>query len=296
MRLAYFQLAGAMALVGANIPLAKAAIPFIPVFIFSLIRYGVSVAVLAPFIRSEPGGRFRDLSRSDWGYITLQALCGGLLYMVFMLYGLHYTSAMTAGIITSTVPLGVALLAVILLRERLKPRTAVALLFAMLGILVVNTASPRPGTAPWPLLGNLLVGCAVIAESLFVIFARRMAASLAPCRMAFAINAIGMIMVAPFAASDLVTFSPASVPWTIWLLPVIYALTSSVLALILWYRGLLTVPASEAAIFTSTFPISALVVSVLFLGEQPQWVHAAGLACVLAAIFIGARRGPVGVP
>ncbi|HKJ62835.1 MAG TPA: DMT family transporter [Hyphomicrobiales bacterium] len=289
MRLAYLQLAGAMALVGANIPVAKAAIPFIPVFIFSLIRYGVSVAVLAPFVAHEPGGRFSDMSRSDWGYITLQALCGGLLYMVFMLYGLQYTSAMTAGIITSTVPMGVALLALILLGEKFGPLTGAALILAMVGILAVNAASPRQDVAPWPLLGNALVGAAVIAESLFVIFARRMAASLAPCRMAVAINAIGLLMVAPFAVSDLVDFSPSSVPLEIWLLPVLYALTSSALALILWYRGLSVVPASKAAIFTSTFPISAVAVSIIFLGEQLQWAHGIGLACVLAAIFIGTR-------
>jgi drug/metabolite transporter (DMT)-like permease len=289
MRLAYLQLAAAMALVGANIPVAKAAVPFIPVFIFSLIRYGVSVAVLAPFIANEPGGRFRDMSRSDWGYITLQALCGGLLYMVFMLYGLQYTSAMTAGIITSTVPLGVALLALILLGERFGPLTGAALVLAMLGILVVNTASPAQDIAPWPLLGNALVGAAVVAESLFVIFARRMAASLAPCRMALALNAIGLIMVVPFAVRDLMDFSPSGVPLEIWLLPVFYALTSSALALILWYRGLSVVPASKAAIFTSTFPISAVAVAIIFLGEQLQWAHGIGLLCVLAAIFIGTR-------
>ncbi len=293
MQLAYFQLAGAMALVGANIPVAKAAVVFIPVFIFSLIRYGVSVAVLAPFIANEPGGRFSDLSRSDWGYVALQALCGGMLYMVFMLFGLQYTSAMTAGIITSTVPLGVAVLAFVLLGERFGSRTGFALILAVLGILAVNTASARPETAPWPLLGNLLVGGAVIAECLFVILARRMAASLSPCRMAFAINMIGMALVAPFAAGDLLVFSLASVPWPIWFLPVIYALTSSALALILWYRGLAVVPASKAAIFMSTFPVSAVVVSMIFLGEQPQWAHAAGLACVLAAILMGARAGRI---
>ena len=70
MRLAYLQLAAAMALVGANIPVAKAAVPFIPVFIFSLIRYSVSVVALAPFIANEAGGRFSDMSRSDWGCST----------------------------------------------------------------------------------------------------------------------------------------------------------------------------------------------------------------------------------
>lgn len=295
MQLAHLQLAAAMALVGANIAVAKAAVPFIPVFIFSLIRYGVSMAALAPFIAREPGGRFRELSRADWFYLFLQALCGGLLYMVLMLYGLRYTSAMSAGIITSTVPIGVALLAVVMLGERFGARTAVALTLAVLGILAVNTASPRADVAPAPLLGNMLMAGAVIAESLFVIFARRMVAVLSPYRMAFAINLIGFVLVAPFAAADFMRFSPAAVPWAIWLLPIFYALTSSVVALILWYRGLAKVPASEAAIFTSTFPISAVAVSFIFLGEQPQWPHAAGFACVLAAIYLG-TRGERAVP
>jgi drug/metabolite transporter (DMT)-like permease len=291
MKLGHWQLAAAMALVGANIAVAKAAVPFIPVFIFSLIRYGVSMAALAPFIAKEPGARFRDLTRADWLYLFLQALCGGLLYMVLMLYGLRYTSAMSAGIITSTVPVCVALLAVLLLGERFGARTAAALALAMIGILAVNTASPRSDTAPWPLLGNALMAAAVIAESLFVIFAKRMATALSPYRMAFAINLIGLMMVAPLAALDFTRFSPIEVSWEIWLLPVLYALTSSVLALILWYRGLAVVPASEAAIFTGTFPISALAVSILFLGEQPQWAHALGLICVLTALFLG-TRGP----
>lgn len=289
MRLAFLQLAGAMALVGANIPVAKAAVVFIPVFIFSMIRYAVSVAILLPFLKHEPGGRFADLTRPQWGLLVLQAISGGLFYMVCMLYGLKFTSAMTAGIITSTVPLMVALLAVLLLGEKLGARTVLALGLAVLGILAVNTASPRPEIASWPLLGNLLVGCAVIAESLFVIFARRMAGDLSPFRMAFIINAMGLILAAPFAAAEMISFSFRDLPLQVWLLPVFYALTSSVMALVLWYRGLAVVPASKAAIFTSTFPISAVAVSVAFLGEEPQLAHFAGLGCVVFAIAIGAR-------
>lgn len=290
MKLGHWQLAAAMALVGANIPIAKLAAPLIPVFIFSVIRYAVSIAALAPFLAGEQGPRLRDLGRRERIILVLQALCGGVLYMVLMLYGVRYTSAINAGIITSTVPVCVALLAVAMLGERFGSRTILSLILAVLGILAVNTASARPDTAAAPLLGNMLVAGAVAAESLFIIFARRMANALPPYRMAFHINLIGLVLVLPPAAVEMASFSPGEVPWTAWLLPIFYALTSSVLALILWYRGLANVPASEAAIFTSTFPIAAVAVSILFLGETPQWVHAIGLACVLTAIVITARE------
>jgi drug/metabolite transporter (DMT)-like permease len=289
MRLAHLQLAAAMAMVGANVAVAKATVPFIPIFIFSFIRFAVSVAAVAPLVAREPGTRFRDLTRRDWIFLTLQSLFGGLVYMLLMLFGLRYTSAMSAGIITSTVPACVALLAVLILGERLALRSTAALVLAVLGILAVNTASPRPSIAPWPMLGNMLIAGAVVAEGFFVICAKQTARIDALFRMTLAFNVIGLILITPFAAAQLRGFDYAAVPWSIWLLPVFYAITSSVLALILWYRGLASVPASEAAIFTSTFPLSTLAVSILFLGEQPQWAHGLGLVCVLAAILIGAR-------
>jgi drug/metabolite transporter (DMT)-like permease len=289
MRIAYIQLAVAMAMVGANVAVAKATVPYMPVFIFSFVRFAVSIVAVAPLVIGEPGTRFRDLSGRDWLYLTLQSLFGGVVYMVLMLYGLRFTSAMSAGIITSTVPACVALLAVLMLGERLGGRQTAALALAVLGILMVNTASPREAIAPWPILGNSLIAGAVIAEGLFVIFAKRTAAIDALYRMTLIFNVVGLIAITPFAAAELPGFDLAGVPLAVWLLPSFYALTSSVLALILWYRGLAKVPASEAAIFTSTFPISTLAVSILFLGEEPQWAHGMGLACVLTAIVLGAR-------
>jgi drug/metabolite transporter (DMT)-like permease len=288
MRLAHLQLAAAMAMVGANVAVAKAASPFLPVFVFALVRFVVAVVVLAPLTWRESGPPLRGLPPREWRALFLQALFGVLLYMFFLLYGLKYTSAMSAGIITATVPAIVAGLAVLMLGERLGLRSVIALGLAVLGIAAVNTASAQPGSAPNPLLGNVLMAGAVISEGLFVIYAKR-GSALPTYRMALAINLIGLVMIAPFAAVSLAQFDAAGVPLWVWTLPVFYSLTSSVIALVLWYRGLAVVPASEAAIFTSTFPLTAVAVSLVFLGEQLQWAHALGLICVLAAIWLGAR-------
>lgn len=294
MRSAHLYLASAMAMVGANVAVAKAASPFIPVFIFALLRFGVAVAVLLPLAWQEKGRALTQASAGEWRDMFFQAFYGTILYMFFLLYGVKYTSALNAGIITSTVPAIVAGLAVVMLGERFGVRRALALVLAVAGIAAVNTASAAPGEAPDPLLGNLLIGGAVISEGLFVIYAKRSAAQLPFYRMTLAINLIGLVMVAPFSLAAVIGFDIASVPPAIWLLPVFYSLTSSVIAMVFWYRGLAEVPASEAAIFTSTFPLAAVAVSLVFLGEKLQWAHGLGLVCVLTAIWIGARSGVSG--
>ncbi len=288
MRIAHLQLAAAMAMVGANVAVAKAASPFLPVFIFALARFVVAAIVLVPLAVREAGPPLMGLPAREWRALFLQALFGVLLYMFFLLYGLKYTSAVSAGIITSTVPAIVAGLAVLMLGERLSLRTMLALGLAVLGIAAMNTAGAQPGVAPNPLLGNLLMAGAVMSEGLFVIYAKRSSA-LPIYRMALAINLIGLVLVAPFTLASLASFDFSAVPLWVWTLPVFYSLTSSVIALVLWYRGLAVVPAAEAAIFTSTFPLTAVGVSLAFLGEKLQWAHGLGLVCVLAAIYLGAR-------
>jgi drug/metabolite transporter (DMT)-like permease len=105
-----------MAMVGANVAVAKAASPFLPVFVFALVRFVVAAVVLVPFAWNEPGRPLRGLPGREWRELFLQALFGVLLYMSAL--RAEYTSAMSAGIITATVPAIVAGLAVLMLGER----------------------------------------------------------------------------------------------------------------------------------------------------------------------------------
>jgi drug/metabolite transporter (DMT)-like permease len=44
-------------------------------------------------------------------------------------------------------------------------------------------------------------------------------------------------------------------------------------------------------VFTGVLPVSAVLLSYLVLGERFLWSHLAGVACVIAAIVLVARRG-----
>jgi drug/metabolite transporter (DMT)-like permease len=288
MQTAHLQLAGAMALVGINVAVAKLASPFLPVLIFMLVRFIVACLVLVPFAWREAGLRYGDLTRRDWGNLFLQSFFGVTLYTALLLYGVGNTSAMATGIITATVPAAIAGLAVLMLGERIGTRNLMALGLAVVGIAAVNAAGAQPGVAPNPALGNLMIAGSVLCEGLFAICAKRASAQLPIYRMSLAVNALGFATMAPFCIASAAQFDASTVPLWGWLLPVYYALTSSVIALVLWYRGMAALPASEAAIFTSTFPLTTVAVSVIFLGETVHWAHALGLICVLSAIYLGA--------
>jgi drug/metabolite transporter (DMT)-like permease len=72
--------------------------------------------------------------------------------------------------------------------------------------------------------------------------------------------------------------------------PVVYSgIVVTVIAFILWFRGLAKVPASTAAVFTGVWPVCAVLLSYLILKEQFAVSHLLGIRCVQLGIALIAR-------
>ena len=284
---AFLMLIAAMAMVGANVPIGKHIAAFVPVELFLLFRFVVASLALALLVRWDGGRRLGALGLADWGRVALMALIGMVGFTLFMIEGVKRTSGIDAGVITATLPAVVTALGALLFGERLGAARLAAIGMAAVGLGLIATAH-GPSSAS-TLAGNVLVGCAVLCEALFVMLAKRLAADLRPIRLAFAANLAGIAMSAPLAAPRLAGFDVALVPLAVWGLMVWYVLAASVFSLLLWYRGLPHIDTSLAGLATAALPLAALTVSVLGLGEHLNRHEDIGALMVLAAIVIGAR-------
>lgn len=286
MAFAFLQLALSMAFVGGNIPVGKAIVEHVPVFLFSEIRFLIALLILLPVLwyRGEWSGAWR---KKEGKTMFWQAFFGVFLFSVCMLYGVQQTSATSAGIITSTVPACIALFSFLLLKEKLRANQLFAIVLSVAGIGLITFTSSMDGQSFAGMLGNLLVFLAVVSEALFTILAKRVSGRVTPLQMTVVINTISFFLFMPFAIHDLVYVSLTMIPLSVWLLMLYYSITASVLSFVLWYRGVARVPASTAGLFTGVMPIAAALVSVVFLNETFTLLHAAGMLLVLGAIWIG---------
>lgn len=286
MLLAYFQLALSMALVGINISIGKEIVAHIPVFLFSELRFLIAMMILLPLL-SMRGEWKSSWSREEGTVLFWQSFFGVFLFSICMLYGVKWTTATSAGIITSTVPACIALLSFWILKEKLQRNSLWAIMLSVCGISLITFSGESRETSAVSMLGNLLVFLAVISEALFTIFAKRLSGRITPFQMTAAINGISFVLFLPFAIMEGLRFAWGSVPVNAWLLIVYYAVTASVLSFFLWYKGVAKVEASRAGLFTGMMPISAALIAVLFLGEAFTWFHAVGMLFVLGSIYIG---------
>jgi drug/metabolite transporter (DMT)-like permease len=225
---ALLSLTAAMVLTGANVALGKAIVAEVPIYICMLFRFLLSTAALSALVHWEAGPKLRQMRAGQ-----ARDLLGMIGFTALMFEGLKRTSAGDAGIITATLPAVVALLGIVVMRDRLTMPQAAAVGLAVAGLVLVQATGALRDTAT--LFGNLLILGAVLCEASFVLLGKRLAPPYQPLRLALGANMVGLGFAAPLALLEM-PFDIAAVSPSIWLLGIWYALSASVFCLWLWYR------------------------------------------------------------
>lgn len=278
-----------MALVGANVAVAKLLAEALPIAMVAFLRCLIAMAVLWPLARVMDGRARvpRDVLRN----LALQAVFGTAIYNAGLLAGLRLTTALEGGLVLATLPAMVAIGGAVLLRERLPARQWAAVALAaggMAAITVARAAGGDGGSA----LGNLLVFGGVLGEAAYVLLARRVAGRVPVITASLWMQVFSALVLAPFAVPDLGAATALADPALAALLA-FHSLTASVVCLLLWYAGLKRVPAGMAGVFTVFLPGTAALVAVTLLGEDATAVHAAGFALMMGSVAVATwpRRG-----
>lgn len=288
----YLYLSLGMAFTGATVAISKPLAAVMPVFLLGLLRCVIAAGVLAPLMLRDRETIFKGYTAARKPLIG-QSVTGVFFFTTFLFFGVRHTEALTAGIITATLPAAVAVLSFFWLKERLSRFQAAAIALAILGVAVLGFAGDgeAPGAAygqsALPLAGIVLVVLAVIAEAFYTIYAKQTAQHIAPLPTAFLVNLIGIVLFLPLGLWQGAHFDWALADGRIWSLIVAFAIGSSVFALVFWYIGVKHVAANVAGLFTAVVPLSAGAVALLFLGETLSRFHIFGAVLVIGAIVLG---------
>jgi len=301
--LAYALLALSMSLVGSYVALSKPLVAAMPVFLLGWLRFGIGVLAIPHWLVKpalEP-----PMTRATRWLLFLESFLGNFLFTLCMLFGVSLTTAVSAGIIMSSIPAVVALLSWIFLRERIGWRVGAAIALAVLGIGLFSLSKTELSAHTSQgfevnlssnnfLWGNLLVFAAVVCEASYAVIGKRLTGVVSPKRITALINLWGFALMTPLGLYAAWSFDFASVAPRLWLLLLFYGLAASVWTVWLWMTGLKTVAASRAGVFAVMLPISAAAVGVLVLGEKLSALQLLAFGLCLVGVLLAtlpARQG-----
>ena len=273
-----------MALVGANVAVARVLTDALPIPVILFLRCGLASLVLLAFTYRPRTCVFP--SRPLLANLALQAALGTLLYNIALLAGLRRTGALEGGLVLASLPAVVAFGAWLLLRERLPPRRWAAAALAALAMAAL-TLGRASGVAASP-AGDALIFLAVCGEAAYALLSKRIAGRIGVIQASFWMQIFSTALLAPLALPLLSWPMLAGMGTTIAMLLVFHSLTASVLSLLLWYNGMQHAPASLAGIFTVFLPATAALLAILVLHEHPIPAHLAALVLMLLSIILAA--------
>lgn len=219
----------------------------------------------------------------DLKYWLLMVLLEPCLYFLFEAVALANTSAAAAGMITALLPALVALLAGIVLKERVTPQTGAGFALAIAGAAWLSVAAEVDTQAPAPLFGNLFELLAMLCAAGYTVLMKRLSRHYDPLFLTALQAWAGALFFAPLLLLP-------STPWpSHWpadaLLAVAYLGTVITLgAYGLYNYGISRVPAVQAAGFTNLIPVFTVMFGFAILGERFTPAQFAASALVFAGV------------
>ncbi len=285
-------LAVAAALVsGVAIPANKVFVTGLDPLVFTAVRaLLIGVVFLALSLRF---GRGTVRIRGSWKALAAIAVIGGAAAFFLFFSGLALTTAGRAAFLQKTLPLFVAALAFVFLKERLSRLQAGALLLMLLGLAGITFATISPAEF-WtnPQLGDLLVIGATVLWAIETVISRKaMVNGVTNFVVVFARMFFGGAIL--FGGVLLTKSLGTLLALTAAQLASIAISTGLLFLYVLFFYGALQrIPAARAAILLLIAPVVSLAIGIGALGEPAPLLQLAGSAAILAGAFLVARARP----
>lgn len=287
----YLGLAATAALWGSAFALSKLVAQAAPPPVAALVRFGLGAAAASALVCLLPPPA-RRLPRGAWPAAVLLGLTGVALYNLFFFWGLALGRASDGSMVIPTLaPIFTALLAALLLGERLPWHRAAGIAVAALGAAVFFAGTLRaPLGAGQRLLGNLLFLGSALSWAAATLLGRgplRQVHPLVSTAYSLWAGAAGLALA---ALPHLGRVHWRSLGAGFWLTQLYLAVGPTALAQWFYYRGVQHLGAARAAAFMYLVPPTGLVLAAWLLGDTPTGVQVAGGGLMLAGVWLTNRH------
>lgn len=278
----------------AVLAVAVAAVSMSAIFIRLADAPGVVVAVyrmaLASLLLAPVSVRALRRARPDRRAVAMSALAGLLLggHFATWITSLSYTSVAASVALVTTIPLWVALLSWVFLRQRPSAAVLAGAVLAVAGSVAIGLGGARGGSGPNPLLGDALaLAGAVFASGYFLLgraVQRRGLSLNAYVGIAYGVAALALLPLPALLGASYLDYPAATFGWLV----VLAVLPQTVGHTGLNYAVRHLDPTLVATVVLLE-PLGAGLLAFVLFGEVPTLATALGAALLLAGVALATR-------
>ena len=229
------------------------------------------------------------IAKKDLKYFIGLAFFEPFIYFIFETYSLKFCDASVVSVIIATIPLFVALMAVIIFKERLSRLNFCGVFLSISGIIVM--LFPSFSHADFKLFGIFLAFGAVFSTIGYNYFLRKIPTTYSPIVIITWQNILGMIAFFPllFIVNDsesiLFQYHALRDVQNLSFL-MILSIFCSTIAFILYIGAMRVLGLARANIFVNLIPVMTAIIAFYILKEEITIYKVLGIFTVISGIFL----------
>jgi drug/metabolite transporter (DMT)-like permease len=270
---------------GTSFISVKIGVEHVDPFLFSILRFSLgSIVLLAVLLLLKRLDTRLFKNKLLWGISLINAVA-----LEFQHYGMTMTSATNAVLLVDIDVVFIALLAVVILAEKITNRIVTGLLLGMIGVVIITTNGDLSSVVSGSFLGNAMVFLGGVLWAFYVVYQKKVLMKesdvlLVTGVVIFETTLFLLPMTFIFAGSYVVD----SVGWLSVLFTGVFC---TGLAFLLYNTGLKAISATIASVILLLEIVFAMLFAFIVLGETPTIVTAIGGALIVIAIIVISLNG-----
>lgn len=271
-----------------NSIVGRAARELVPPAALSFWRWTFALALLLPLAWPHLKRDWPAL-RQHWPVMAILGALGIGAFNTLLYSGLQTTTALNSMLIQSAQPALILMLGGLVMRDRTSARQVAGVLVSLAGVLIVIARGDLALLLALRLnAGDAIIAFAVLLWALYSVLLRKRP-PVHPLSFLAASIMVGLVVITPVYLMELAS-GRRIVPETGSALAIAYvSIFPSFLAYLFFNRGVELIGSAATAQFMNVMPLMGAGLAMLFLGETLHLFHVAGLALVLAGIWVAGR-------
>jgi len=273
-----------------NMVMGRAVRADVPPIALAFWRWVIALALVLPFALPHLRSQWPIL-RKAWRPVLILGAIGIGGYNTFAYIALQYTTATSATLLNSFIPVATIALTFLLLGKRLSAIEGWGVLVSLIGVLTLVSHGSLQTLLGLSLnTGDIWMLTAVLTWGLYTVGLQWRPQGVDPMLMLAAFTVVGLIVLAPVYAWELSSGRSINLS-----LPAIGGILYTgifpgFLGYVFYNAGVAAVGPNRSALFIHLMPVFATILAALFLGERPYWYHFAGIGLVFAGILLTTRK------
>jgi drug/metabolite transporter (DMT)-like permease len=275
---------------GASFVATKVALRYASPDVVVWLRFAMGMIILG--IAVLAGRKFALPEKRDWAYFALLGFLGITFHQWLQSTGLVTSQATTTGWIVASIPVFMALLGWLALKEKLLWLQVAGILLSAFGVLLVVTRGDLVLLAlgKFGTVGDLLILISAPNWAVFSVLSRRGLQKYPATLMMFYVMAFGWLFssVLFFVSGGLSQIG--FIPWDGWAGIAFLGIFCSGLAYIFWYDALQALPVAQTGAFLYIEPVVTVIVAALILRERLYLATLLGGVLILSGVWLVNRK------